>query len=84
MALKLEMQIKRLLRAINWTFLCADGLENLIFKRDAQIKKLKEIEDAINSFEAGGYDTYQEKYSKTQDIIRAKLYQIKDFQIGKD
>jgi hypothetical protein len=44
------MQIKRLLRAINWTFLCADGLKDLIFKRDAQIQKLKEIEDAINSF----------------------------------
>lgn len=36
-ALKLEMQIKRLLKAINWTFMCADGLQDLINKRNAQI-----------------------------------------------
>jgi hypothetical protein len=28
-ALKLEMQIKRLLKAVNWTFSCADGLKEL-------------------------------------------------------
>jgi hypothetical protein len=42
-ALKLEMQIKRLLKAINWTFLCADGLKDLTSKMDAQTQKLKEI-----------------------------------------
>ncbi len=32
-ALKLEMQIKRLLKAVNWTFMCADGLDDLTNKR---------------------------------------------------
>jgi len=35
------MQIKRLLKAINWTFVCADGLKDLIANREAQIQKLK-------------------------------------------
>ena len=62
MALKLEAQIKRLLRALNWTFMCSDGLDDLIRKRDIQIKKLEEIEEAIKNFATEGYDTYHEQY----------------------
>lgn len=37
------MQIKRLLRAMNWTFMCADGLEDLVRKKELQINQLEEI-----------------------------------------
>ena len=62
MALKLEMQIKRLLKAINWTFTCADGLEDLINKRERQLQSLREIEAQIDSYGAEGFDNYQRQY----------------------
>ena len=67
------MQIKRLLRAINWTYMCADGLEELIRKRDLQIKKLQEIEEKIKNFATQGYDQYHDQYEKTKGKIKNKL-----------
>ena len=67
------MQIKRLLRAINWTYMCADGLEELIRKRDLQIKKLQEIEEKIKNFATQGYDKYHDQYEKTKGKIKNKL-----------
>jgi hypothetical protein len=37
------MQIKRLLKAINWTFTCSEGLQELIQKRESEKAKLAEI-----------------------------------------
>lgn len=42
-ALKLEMQIKRLLRAMNWTFMCADGLRELEAKVEQDQRELQSL-----------------------------------------
>ena len=76
------MQIRRLLRAINWTFMCAEGLDDLVQKRQLQKQKLEEVEEKIKTFSTQGYDAYHEKYEKTKGIIKDKLAHLKDFTIG--
>ena len=53
--------------------MCADGLEELIRKRDLQIKKLQEIEEKIKNFATQGYDKYHDQYEKTKGKIKNKL-----------
>ena len=49
------MQIKRLLKAINWTFSCADGLDELELKLEGQIRSLNLVEAQISKYQEGGF-----------------------------
>ena len=82
-AKKLEDRVKKVLMTYDYTFECAEGLEELKLKRDNDKRELIEAEARLKELEnSAGIDEYKRKFEDNRKFIKEKHSEVASFKIN--
>ena len=65
--------MKKVLQSYDYTFECAEGLDELTIKKDKNVEELRAAELRLKELEgSSGIDDYKKKFEENRKIIKGK------------
>ena len=82
-AKKLEDRVKKLLKIYDYTFECAEGVDELNDKKVAEEKELESFRNRLKELEdSKGIDDYKRKFEENRKYMSEKHKKVSSFKIS--